>query len=216
MRQRTVKSRDKIIDDCRNWLVENPAEMPGKWAQLFGNDHPLHVEIGSGKGQFLTQMALRHPELNFVAIEGGPDIAIRILQKAKELELSNLRVISVFVNDAREFFAPGEVTQIYVNFCDPWPKARHAKRRLVYRGKLEAYKAIAAPGAKLAFRTDNDALFEFGLEEFAAAGLVPELVTRNLHAEAYFEGMIPTEYETKFAENGKSINYALVPLGKEC
>lgn len=212
MRQRTVKSRERIIEECRDWLIESPAEMPGRWAELFGNDNPLHVEIGSGKGHFLTQMALRHPEINFIAVEGGPDIAIRILQKAKELDLSNLRVIAVFVSDAREFFAEGEVSRFYVNFCDPWPKARHAKRRLVYRGKLDAYKAVAAPGAKLAFRTDNDELFEFGLEEFEAAGMVPELVTRDLHAEAYFEGMIPTEYETKFAESGKNINYALVPL----
>ena len=212
MRQRTVKSRDKIIEECRAWLVEKPEEMPGKWAELFGNTNPLHAEIGSGKGYFLTQMALLHPEMNFVAIEGGPDIAIRILQKAKELDLKNLRVISVFVNDAREFFAEGEVAGIFVNFCDPWPKARHAKRRLVYRGKLEAYKAVAASGAKLAFRTDNDELFEFGLEEFEAAGLEPEIVTRNLHAEDFFASMIPTEYETKFAESGKNINYALVCL----
>lgn len=212
MRQRTVRSRDKIIEDCRAWLVEKPEEMPGKWAELFGNTNPLCVEIGSGKGFFLTQMALRHPEWNFVAIEGGPDIAIRILQKAKELDLRNLRVIPVFVNDARDFFAEGEVSQIYVNFCDPWPKARHAKRRLVFRGKLEAYKVIVAQGAKLAFRTDNDELFEFGLEEFEAAGLRPEIVTRDLHAEDFFASMIPTEYETKFAESGKNINYALVCL----
>ena len=212
MPQRTVRSRDRIIEECRAWLVERPEEMAGKWAELFGNDGPLHVEIGSGKGQFLTQMALRHPEYNFVAIEGGPDIAIRILQKAKELDLRNLRVIPVFVNDARDFFAEGEASQIYVNFCDPWPKARHAKRRLVFRGKLEAYKAVAAPGAKLAFRTDNDELFEFGLEEFEAAGLQAETVTRDLHSEAYFGTMIPTEYETKFAESGKNINYALVQL----
>lgn len=212
MRQRIVKSRDKIIEDCSAWLVEAPEEMPGRWAELFGNANPLCVEIGSGKGRFLTQMALLHPELNFVAVEGGPDIAIRILQKAKELDLKNLRVISVFVNDVRDFFAEGEVSGIYVNFCDPWPKARHAKRRLVYRGKLEAYKIVAAPDARLAFRTDNDSLFEFGLEEFQAAGLTPEFVTRDLHSEACFETMIPTEYETKFSESGKNINYALVCL----
>lgn len=196
--------------------MEKPEEMRGKWAELFGNSNPIHVEIGSGKGQFLTQMALRHPELNFVAVEGGPDIAIRILQKAKELELKNLYVISVFVDDVRTFFADGEVARIYVNFCDPWPKARHAKRRLVYRGKLEAYMTIGAPGAKLAFRTDNDDLFEFGLEEIEASGLVPEVISRDLHGESYFAGMIPTEYESKFSEKGKSINYALVPLVKEC
>lgn len=192
--------------------MESPEEMPGKWAELFGNDAPLHVEIGSGKGQFLTQMALRSPGTNFVAIEGGPDIAIRILQKAKELDLKNLKVIAAFVSDARLIFAEGEVAQFYVNFCDPWPKARHAKRRLVYREKLQAYRSAAADGARLAFRTDNDALFDFGLEEFDAAGLETETVTRDLHSEAYFETMIPTEYETRFAQSGKNINYALVRL----
>ena len=212
MRQRTVKSRDKIIEECREWLVESPETMAGKWSDFFGNSNPIHVEIGSGKGQFLTQMALRHPELNFIAVEGGPDISIRILQKAKELELKNLRVISVFVKDARDFFAQGEVSRIYINFCDPWPKARHAKRRLVYRGKLEAYRAIAAPGAMLAFRTDNDDLFQFGLEEIDAMELPVETVTRDLHSEPYFADMIPTEYEMKFAQSGKSINYTLVHI----
>jgi len=212
MRQRTIKNRATIYEECKAWQVEDPEVRKGNWKQVFGNDHPIRVEVGSGKGRFICAMAEKHPEINFIAVEGGPDIAIRILQKAAEAQLPNVRVIVSFVEDIRAYFAPGEVSRVYVNFCDPWPKARHAKRRLVHRKKIEAYNGIVDASGYLEFRTDNDALFDFALEEFAEGGWVPEIVSRDLHSEGFFTDMVMTEYEEKFSSAGKNINYALVPL----
>ena len=212
MRQRTIRNRDAIYEKCRDWQVMDPSAQKGHWQALFGNGNPIQVEVGSGKGRFICAMAEKYPQINFVAIEGGPDIAIRILQKAAERGLSNVKVIVSFVEDIREYFAPGEIFRVYVNFCDPWPKKRHAKRRLVHRNKIEAYNDIMGGFGTLEFRTDNDALFDFALEEFAAGGWTAQTISRDLHREPFFADMVMTEYEEKFSSAGKNINYALVPL----
>ena len=207
MRQRNVKNRDEICASCRDWIAEDPRSRKGNWRGAFADpDLPIFLEIGSGKGQFLCDMARLHPEANFIAAEGGTNINIRILQKAKEYNLSNLLVIMEYVEDARDFFGEGELSGIYLNFCDPWPKARNAKRRLTHRDKLAAYEACAAPGAVLQLKTDNDALFDFSLEEIRSRGLLIRRVTRDLHHSPYAQHNVPTEYEQKFSASGKPIH----------
>lgn len=176
-------------------------------------DMPVYIEIGSGKGQFLTRMAQLHPENYYLACEGGANIYIRILQKAQSLGLRNIKVISDYIVAPEEWFPESSLDGIYINFCDPWPKSRHAHRRLTARRLLEQYKTIAKPGAHLMFKTDNDELFEWSLEEFAAAGLLPPVeFSRGLWHSEYAEDNICTEYEDRFGDAGKSINYIKLRL----
>lgn len=206
MRQRRVKNRDSILLICQDYKYEKTSEKP-----IF--DKPTYLEIGSGKGQFLTQMALLHPQNNYLACEGGLNINIRILQKAEELKLQNLKVITEYIINPTEWFAADSLAGIYINFCDPWPKDRHAHRRLTYRNLLEQYKIIAKPGAFLEFKTDNDELFEWSLLEFEAAGLMPAAeFTRDLWNSEFAEKNVHTEYEDKFGMNGKTINYIKLKL----
>ena len=207
MRQRKVKNRDAIAAACGAWIAEDPKTRKGHWREAFADPaKPLHVEIGSGKGRFICEMARLHPEINFLAVEGGGKINVRILQKAKEFNLSNLLVIMSYIDDARDFFAEGELDRIYLNFSDPWPKARNAKRRLTHRSKLEGYEAVAAPGALLQFKTDNEGLFEYSLEEIRSRGLLIRWVTEDLHHSPYAARNVETEYEQKFSARGKSIH----------
>ncbi len=207
MRQRGVKNRDEICLECGAWIARDPKSLKGRWAQAFPDPtRPLWLEIGSGKGQFICEMAKRRPDVNFIAAEGGSNINVRILQKAKDCNLSNLLVIMDYVDDARDFFAEGELSRVYLNFSDPWPKARNAKRRLTHRSKLESYESCAAPGALLLLKTDNDGLFDFSLDEIRSRGLLLLWVTRSLHHSPYAEDNVETEYERKFSAKGKQIN----------
>ena len=216
MRQRKVKNRDAICEACAVWIADDPKERKGRWREAFADPSlPLHVEIGSGKGRFICEMARLHPEINFLAVEGGAKINVRILQKAKDYNLSNLLVIMSYIEDARDFFAAGELDRIYLNFSDPWPKARNAKRRLTHRSKLAAYEACAAPGALLQFKTDNDGLFAFSLDEIRSRGLLIRWVTKDLHHSPYAARNVETEYEQKFSAKGKSINCLQAVLSRK-
>ena len=207
MRQRSVKNRDAICASCSRWMAEDPRSRRGRWRESFADPSlPLHLEIGSGKGAFLCEMAMLHPEVNFLAAEGGTNINIRILQKAKDYNLPNLLVIMEYVEDLREFFGEEELSRIYLNFSDPWPKERNAKRRLTHRSKLQGYEACAAKGALLQLKTDNDDLFDFSLEEIRSRGLLIRWVTRDLHHSPYQKENVETEYEAKFSAQGRHIN----------
>ena len=210
MRHRRVNGKEEVFEAARDFIIQgDPRDNKGKWKEVFGNDRPIRLEIGSGKGQFMTGQALRHPGVNFLACEGLPDVYVRICEKITELGLTNLRVIPTWMDHASEFFAPGELDQIFINFCDPWPKKRHIKRRLTNRDKLAEYKEVLGPGKLFQVKTDNDPLFEFTLEEIDAAGYITLEISRDLHSGPYNENNIPTEYEEKFAGSGKSINYLL-------
>ena len=212
MRQRRIRNREGQIEECAEWLVRDPRALKGSWSSVFKNEAPVNVELGSGRGQFITRMAKRDPASNFVAVEGDPDIAVRLLQKAKEADLSNLKVVIEYVNDLTELFAEGEVASYYLNFSDPWPRRRDEKKRLTYRSRLMSYAKTAREGAYLAFRTDNEALFDFSLKEMAAAGIEAIFVSRDLHAEECFADMETSEYEDAFAAAGKPICCALARL----
>lgn len=188
-----------------NIVLQNPSEaLQGKWRDLFGNQMPLHVELGTGKGKFIAGMAELHNQVNFVGIEAQQDVLYYAAKKVQERELANVRLLVFDVNNILTLFAPGEIDRLYINFCDPWPKKRHAKRRLTHISFLEKYRTVLKPGGQLFFKTDNRDLFEFSLEQFTEFGLKPEQVTYDLHNSG-FSGNVMTEYETKFSSLGQPI-----------
>lgn len=210
MRQRKIKDLDSKLAVYRDFIIEEPASLKGQWGDAFENDGALYLEIGCGKGQFITENALRHPERNFVAIEGHQSVVLRALEKTKEQNIANVRFVLEYVKDIRDFFADGELSGIYLNFSDPWPKERHAKRRLTYGKRLQQYMQILKDGGSVEFKTDNDGLFDFTLEQIEEEGLTSADVTRDLHNSRFAESNIVTEYEDRFAGAGKNINYVRI------
>lgn len=159
-------AREAIADSI--YCIHDPEEqknLKGQWRSLFGNDHPFHIEIGMGKGQFIYGMAVAHPEINYIGIEKYSSVLIRAIQKMEEAPLPNLRFIRMDAEEICEVFGTGEVDRIYLNFSDPWPKDRHAKRRLPSRQFLARYDEILKKEGQLEFKTDNQGLFDFALEE---------------------------------------------------
>ena len=177
----------------------------GRWQDVFGREAPLFVELGTGKGDFISEMAERNPQVNFIGIEKQQDVLIAAAQKVREKGLKNVRLLVFDIAQLEKIFAPTEITRFFVNFCDPWPKARHAKRRLTHRSFLMRYKALLVPGGSLFFKTDNRALSDFSLEEFREMGLSLHDVCYDLHREARPDNVM-TEYERKFSGKGEKIN----------
>ena len=205
MRLRNITgSRENIAES--QYVVHEPAQMKGNWKDLFENDHPIHIEIGMGKGQFIHGMAKEHPEINYVGIEKYSSVLLRAIQKMEVEELPNLCFIRMDAEEITDVFAEGEVDQIYLNFSDPWPKDRHAKRRLPSRQFLARYDQILKKDGKLEFKTDNRGLFDFAVEELEPAGWRADVITYDLHSdEKLMVGNIMTEYEEKFSSQGNPI-----------
>ena len=204
MRLRNVKgSREKIASN--DFVVHNPEEMKGKWSELFDNDNPIHIEVGMGKGRFLMELAQLNPDINYIGIEKYSSVLIRAIEKREEVELSNLYFIRMDAEDINEVFAEGEIDQIYLNFSDPWPKDRHAKRRLTSHQFLQRYDQFLKKDGVVIFKTDNKDLFDFSLEEVPVAGWKLENSTYDLHNSEYNEGNVMTEYEEKFSSMGNPI-----------
>ena len=172
----------------------------------------LHVELGTGKGDFITQIAERNPQINFIGLEVEATCVLAAARKVREKNLSNVKLIVFDVSNIAEIFSAREVDRLYINFCDPWPKKRHAKRRLTNIKFLELYKKILKVGGEIYFKTDNRGLFDYSLEQFALAGLEVRDVTNDLHADEPPEN-IRTEYENKFSEQGVPINFCVVRFG---
>lgn len=195
------------------YLINQPSEKKGQWASVFGNDQPVHLEIGCGKGQFVLGLAEMHPEINYIAMELHEEVIAQALKKATQKGLPNVRFIRENANDVETFFEPGEVDRVYLNFSDPWPKSRHYKRRLTYRGYLKKYSHILKEGGWLYFKTDNLHLFEFSLNEFAAMHLPMRQISLDLH-RCPVEDDVMTEYEERFSGLGFKINRVEVNLDK--
>lgn len=211
MRLRNIPGAKDAITGS-NYVVQAPAEWKGKWNQRFQNDQPLHIEVGMGKGRFLMDMARLHPEINYVGIEMYDSVLLRALQKRERMEeegvkLDNLMFMCIDARILPDIFEKGEVQRIYLNFSDPWPKARHAKRRLTSREFLARYSQILTAGETVEFKTDNRDLFEFSLEEVTEAeGWTLLAHTFDLHhQEDMMEGNVMTEYEEKFSSMGNPI-----------
>lgn len=204
MRLRNVKgSRETIA--ANDFVIKNEAEYKGKWKDVFGNDNPIHIEIGMGKGQFIITLAQQNPHINYVGIEKYSSVLIRAIAKQEELRLPNLYFIRMEAEYIADVFGEKEVAQIYLNFSDPWPKDRHAKRRLTSKEFFARYHQILASEGLVIFKTDNRELFDFSVEQIPEAGWKLVDCTYDLHHSEYLEGNIMTEYEMKFAAEGKAI-----------
>ncbi len=209
MRHRKVKNLEQRIEKTRHYIVENPKEYKGKWREFFqvDNDKELYIEIGCGKGKFLCARAQANQDAVFLGIEGLDAVLIRGLERANEENIANIRFIMEYVADIRDFFEYGEVDGIYLNFSDPWPKPRHEKRRFTYGNTLLKYKEILKPGGFVEFKTDNEELFQYSLDEVNRLELNMEEMSRDLHTSDYSAKAFTTEYEEKFHGKGKNINY---------
>lgn len=204
MRLRNVRgSRETIA--ANEYVVQNETEMKGHWHDRFNNDHPIHIEIGMGKGRFIMDMAKLHPEINYIGIEKFSSVLVRAVEKQNEEELPNLLFVRMDAENIEQVFDKGEVDYIYLNFSDPWPKDRHAKRRLTSVQFLARYENILSEGAGITFKTDNRPLFEFSLEEAERGGWILENKTYDLHHSEYVDGNVMTEYEKRFSEMGNPI-----------
>lgn len=207
MRQRKVKNVEQRLEEYRAYSVKDGKTMKGNWHELFGNERELYMELGCGKGQFLLKQAEKNPNVNFIGIEGQETIVLRALEKTATSNIVNIRFIQAFMQDLTEFFAESELSGIFLNFSDPWPKERHAKRRLTHTRFLKGYEKILKPGSFIEFKTDNDNLFEFTLEEIKQNGYEVVHCSRDLHQSELEAKYITTEYEDKFKALGKNINY---------
>ena len=214
MRLRNIPGSKEVIAESA-YVIQEPEQYKGKWKEVFENDRPVQIEVGMGKGRFIMDMAKLHPDRNYIGIEMYDSVLLRAVQKREQLEeeLPNLYFIRMDARNLPEVFEKGEADRIYLNFSDPWPKDRHAKRRLTSRQFLERYEQILAPGGQVEFKTDNRGLFEFSLEEVKEAGWTLEACTFDLHhEEKMLEGNVMTEYEEKFSSMGNPIHKMIIKL----
>ena len=207
MRLRNITGSREVIAESP-YVVQEAVQprCPGTWKEIFGNQNPVQIEIGMGKGKFIHTMAKEHPEINYVGIEKYSSVLLRAIQKMEQEELPNLKFLRMDAEDIAKVFGPGEVDKIYLNFSDLWPKDRHAKRRLPSREFLARYDVILKKSGRLEFKTDNRELFDFAVEELEPAGWKAEIITYDLHNDAsLMEGNVMTEYEEKFSAMGNPI-----------
>ena len=205
MRLRHIPGSEEAIA-ASPYVIQQPEEKKGHWNQVFGNDNPIRIEVGMGKGKFIMELAQKNPHINYLGIERYSSVLLRGLEKRAELELSNIYFMCIDAKDLAEIFAPGEVDRIYLNFSDPWPKDRHAKRRLTSEAFMAVYDQVLADEGTVEFKTDNRGLFEYSLESIPAAGWRILCSTFDLHhEEEMVKDNVMTEYETKFAGQGKPI-----------
>mgnify|MGYP000502098662 CR=1 FL=1 len=206
MRLRNVPgAREVMIEN--EFVFTEPENMAGTWKEVFGNNNPVRIEIGMGKGRFITTLAQMNPDINYIGIEKYSSVLLRAVEKQDELRLSNLRFIRMDAENIGDVFAKGEVDRIYLNFSDPWPKDRHAKRRLTSKQFFERYDGILKKDGIVEFKTDNDLLFQFSLEQVPEAGWNLDKFTWDLHNdEEMVKGNVMTEYESKFSAMGNPIH----------
>ena len=214
MRLRNVPgAREVMIEN--QYVFTEPEGMNGTWHDIFGNSNPVHIEIGMGKGRFITELAGINPDINYVGIEKYSSVLLRAVEKQNELQLPNLRFIRMDAENICEVFNKGGVDKIYLNFSDPWPKDRHAKRRLTSRQFFERYGKILKDGGHVEFKTDNRMLFDFSVDEVKQAdGWSLEAVTYDLHNDKQMSaGNVMTEYEERFSSQGNPICKLSAVLG---
>lgn len=210
MRQRRVKNETEKVLSYSDYLVLNPEKVKGQWNKYMGNDHEIHIEIGCGRGKFISTLAEINPNINYIGIELIGSVILRALEKAEANNFKNLLFLWKQANLLEDFFDENEINTIYLNFSDPWPKDRHAKRRLTHGNFLAKYKKILKPGGSIEFKTDNLDLFVFSLQEFEASGYIIKEMTNDLYHSHLISDNIATEYEEKFIGLGKKINYCKV------
>ncbi|WP_096152906.1 MULTISPECIES: tRNA (guanosine(46)-N7)-methyltransferase TrmB [Bacillus] len=204
MRIRNKPWAKDLIEGNPHIIIQSPEEHKGKWHEVFGNNNPIHIEVGTGKGNFVTGMAAANPNINYIGIELYESVIVVALQKVIDSKLPNVKLLNVDAVNLPEIFASSEVGQVYLNFSDPWPKKRHEKRRLTHSDFLDLYKKVLVDKGEIHFKTDNRGLFEYSLISFNEYGLQLKYVSLDLHNSDY-EGNVMTEYEQKFSELGQPI-----------
>jgi len=208
MRLRNIPGSREAIAESR-YVVHEEETRAGSWHEIFGNDHPIHIEIGMGKGKFIMALAKANPDINYVGIEKYSSVLIRAIEKMEQEEtpLDNLCFIRMDAENITKVFAKDEVARIYLNFSDPWPKDRHAKRRLTSKEFFARYHQILAADGRVEFKTDNRPLFDFSVESVKEAGWNLDVVTYDLHHdEVLVQGNVMTEYEERFSAMGNPIH----------
>lgn len=204
MRLRHIKGSEEEIANSP-YVISDPESCKGRWSEVFGNHNPIRIEVGMGKGKFIMELAIQNPHINYVGIERYSSVLLRGLQKRAELDIPNIYFMRVDAQELADIFAPGEVERIYLNFSDPWPKDRHAKRRLTSDRFLAVYDKILKQDGIIEFKTDNQDLFRYSLASIPEAGWKVDMHSFDLHNSGMAEGNIMTEYEMKFASEGKPI-----------
>lgn len=204
MRLRNKPWAQDKLDAHPEYVPQQAEQFRGKWQSRFEKSQPLHIEVGSGKGRFIVEMAKAHPDINYISIEIQTSAIVSVLELQLEAQLPNLQILHADGRNLNQYFEPGEVSRVYLNFSDPWPKKRHEKRRLTYQDFIAQYEEILIPDGEIHFKTDNQGLFEYTLYSFSQYGVKLKQVWLDLH-RSDFEGNIMTEYEEKFSSRGQRI-----------
>lgn len=205
MRRRKKKGSDEKLLSYQNYVIkEDIDKLKGVWSNKFNNNNPIHVEFGTGRGKFITTLAKQNPNINYIAMEIKEEVLLKAVEKADEANLKNILFIWGNVNSILDYFDKGEVNRVYVNFCDPWPKTRWSKRRLTHSNYLNKYKEILNDEGEVHFKTDNQDLFEFSLNEIASNDWLLKNISLDLAKNENIEN-VTTEYEDKFMSQGLKI-----------
>ncbi|WEK55121.1 MAG: tRNA (guanosine(46)-N7)-methyltransferase TrmB [Candidatus Cohnella colombiensis] len=223
LRLRGRKNIRESLEQQPELVVLDPQTLKGRWHEFFGNDHPIHIECGMGKGQFISRMSVNNPEINYIGMDIYDELIRRGSEKARALwkseknadNVPNLALVRGNVELLDEMFEPGELERIYLNFSDPWPKAKHARRRLTHPRFLEKYKHVLSEIGEIHFKTDSLTLFEFSLNSFSNTELQMRNISLDLHRTEIREDLVLTEYETKFVGQGMPIYRLEAVIGKE-
>ena len=201
MRLRKVKNALEKLRQNKTYFIDNPQEHIKEWEKVFGNSYPIHMEIGCGKGKFIYEMAKNNPNINYIAIEKYDSVLLRVLEKIENETIPNLKLVVLDASNLKNYFSSAEISRIYINFSDPWPKSAHQKRRLTYKSFLESYAYILKSEGEIFQKTDNRKLFEFSLQSFSEQGWILSNISLDLHTDA-LEDNIMTEFEEKWSKLG--------------
>ncbi|MBF0706190.1 tRNA (guanosine(46)-N7)-methyltransferase TrmB [Alkalihalobacillus hwajinpoensis] len=204
MRQRNKPWAEDMFAKNPQFVPTNPTDRKGNWKDVFDNSNPIHLEVGTGKGQFIIGMARQNPDVNYVGLELSSSVMVSALEKLIEEDVPNVRLLNENAQDLSTIFEENEVSRVYLNFSDPWPKNRHEKRRLTNKTFLDLYRDVMKPNGEVHFKTDNQGLFEYSLHSFSLYGMILNQVSLNLH-QSNMEDNVMTEYEEKFSSKGSRI-----------
>lgn len=202
MRLRNIKNKKEIIENSK-YIILNPKEYKGKWNDLFGNNNPIYIEIGMGKGKFIIENAMKYKNINFIGIEKYDTVIAKALKKVENYKIENLKLIRIDAKELNDVFNK-EIDLIYLNFSDPWPKERHQKRRLTHKNFLKIYDELFKKDKCIILKTDNKSLFEYSVCSFSNYGYIIKNINVDLH-NSDENDIITTEYEDKFVNNGNII-----------
>ncbi len=206
MRLRNIPEAEDIIETHPTYITTNGEEWQGKWQSRFPKEQPLHLEVGSGKGRFIIEMAKRYPEINFIGMELQTSAIFKLLEKQLEEELPNLQLLNGNAKEITDYFAPGEIDKLMLTFSDPWPKTKHAKRRFTHERFLTRFERILKEDGEFYFKTDNRNLFEFSLVSLNQYGMQFDEIVLDLHNSEQADENIMTEFEEKFSNKGERIH----------